>query len=131
MILTNLYKQLKEKIIDKYGKYDEETLELDEKEYWVRRLVAQATRDIRMSGHINTGNQEALEQIGISILPLSKLIKEFLKTEDECGVYTINRLDVFLDECAKMFKDNCDEVLKRRGLLVGIEKKLLTNFSKD
>lgn len=52
------------KIWQSYPQFTREQLEAGETEYWHKRLIAQAERDILQGGRINAGNMEALQQIG-------------------------------------------------------------------
>lgn len=50
--------------------YTREELDQAEADYWQKRLTRQARHEINATGAIGVGNQEALEQIGISPGPL-------------------------------------------------------------
>jgi hypothetical protein len=50
--------------------YTREELDDAEAEYWQKRLVRQARQEINSMGTIGVGNQDSLEQIGISPGPL-------------------------------------------------------------
>jgi hypothetical protein len=50
--------------------YTREDLDEAEAEYWRKRLVRQARHEVNACGSIGTGNQDSLEQIGISPGPL-------------------------------------------------------------
>jgi len=84
--LTNLYDELEKKILGDGKKFDEETFEMREPVYWVKRLLYQSFRDIREKGRISKGEQQALEQVGIDPLYVSyelttvfQLQKEYLE----------------------------------------------------
>ena len=126
MVLSELHEQLKQKLIDEYGEYNEETLEKDEKKYWVRRLFAQSLRDIRSGGMISAGNQEALEQININPSFAYKLCNEYLQKELQDEDTECNMLDTFLDEAAASFSDNVLNLIKKKGLSTKTETKYLT-----
>ncbi len=50
--------------------YSREELDAAEAEYWQKRLTCQSRQEINATGTIGVGNQDALEQIGISPGPL-------------------------------------------------------------
>jgi len=50
--------------------YTREELDAAEAEYWQKRLVRQARHEVNACGSIGTGNQDALEQIGVSPGPV-------------------------------------------------------------
>lgn len=58
--------------------YTREELDAAEAEYWHKRLTRQARHEINATGVIGVGNQEALEQIGISPGPLMVEARECL-----------------------------------------------------
>lgn len=120
MVLFSIYNELKEKVIKKYGKLDEEVLELEEGEYWIKRLITQSLRQVRMTGRIDAGNQEALEQIGINPSSALTFILDYLnnketKTDDVT-------LDDFLERCIEKYKGCSDKVLEKRGISSNIIK---------
>ena len=125
MILSDCHEQMKQKIIEEYGEYNEESLEKDERKYWVRRIFTQTLRDIRSSGMISPGTQEALEQININPSFAYKLCNNYLQKELQDDSTNCNMLETFLDEAAKNFSDNVLDLIKKRGLPSEIQSKYL------
>jgi len=127
MYLTELHEQLKSKLIKDYGEYNEKTLELDEKKYWVKRMFAQSLRDIRQSGTISAGNQESLEQININPSYVLSICKEYLQYELDSvkSGNTCNNLNVFLEESSDLLSNNGEELFIKKGLTTEINEKLL------
>ena len=72
------YDKIMERVVKKYGKFDETVFEQDEKEYFIRRAYRQAARDMRMTGSITTGEQKLLEETGIEPLEAQRDIAEYL-----------------------------------------------------
>lgn len=101
--LAQLYQQLYSQIEARHGRVDETTLEAEEAEYWVKRLIRQSLRDIRAHGAINTGNQEALECIGLDPAQVQRMCIEWLgETHDSQDIGGV-KIASFLDACAKQF----------------------------
>lgn len=48
-------------------KFNRDTFERDEEEYWVKRLMADTRREVMQCGRIEKGTLESLEKIGITI----------------------------------------------------------------
>lgn len=109
MVLTDVYEQIKTKMT-------EEEFEKEEKKYWVMRLVAQATRDVRSSSKIGNGNQEALEQCGLNPLAVEMDILKYLGSELKNISYTTERFNEFLEESAEKYSKFINTSLKTRGM---------------
>jgi hypothetical protein len=75
--LKSSYDKVMARIIEKHGHFDEEIFEVDEKEYWIKRLMIQAMRDVRECGSIRAGAQRDLEQLGIEPLEALKDIESY------------------------------------------------------
>ena len=78
--LTVKYEELEKALIKKYGKFDEEICEKEERKYWIMRLYRQAARNIRQSNHIDVGNQGALEDFGLDPTIVEAQIRDFIKS---------------------------------------------------
>lgn len=129
--LSAMYEQIKAKIIAEYGVFDEETLEKDEKKYWIRRFVAQSLRDIRTTGIIGIGNQEQLANINLNVQTVTKFCKEYLAQENANASAEVisNKLErTFLDAMADRCKDSTDEFNIEKGFNPDIETKFLTIY---
>lgn len=59
--------------------YTRDELNAAEEEYWQKRLTRQARQEINATGAIGVGNQDALEQVGISPGPLLAEARQCLK----------------------------------------------------
>ena len=122
--LALIHDQLKDQIIAKYGKLDEEVYEKEEAEYWVRRGVTQSIWDMRSSGRIGIGNQELLENIGLNPRAVSKMITTWL-SESNCNDLGTAPQEAFLSEVAKVCKNASGERLLRIGISDKLETKHL------
>jgi len=105
MILKETYDVLSEK----YQGYSEADLELEEVSYWIRRLFAQALRDIRAVGMIQSGNQAAIEEMGLNVSFVQDRLWEYLKKEKESKDPAGTMLHEFLDKCAEKYKNQVAE----------------------
>lgn len=67
-------------------KYTREELDMAQPEYWEKRLTRQANQDLIAMGRIQIGNQESLQQIGLSTIPelnhVRKVEKRYLESGD-------------------------------------------------
>ncbi len=99
LILKNVYDQIAEA---KQG-YSEQDLERDEVDYWIRRIFSQALRDIRQSGVIMSGNQEAIEQMGLNISRVADDLLRYLDKESEAKSLGNDYLVQFLDASCKKY----------------------------
>ena len=61
----------------------EEAVEEEEVTYWILRLCSQAMRHVRQTGRIDSGNQLALEQIGINPHYMQQKMQNFLHEEQK------------------------------------------------
>jgi len=109
MVLTDVYEQIKTEM-------SEEEFEKEEKKYWIMRLVAQSTRDVRSTSKIGNGNQEALEQCGLNPLAVELDIIKYLGSELKDISYTTERFNKFLEESAEKYNGYIDTSLKIRGI---------------
>ena len=115
LALSDLYSSIEKGIIEKYGKLDEETFEIEEAKYWVMRSFAQSLRDIRQSGVILGGNQELLEQIGLDPFVIHKLLVEYCnETKNDVSPLS-KKLETFLCECAEEYYQASMEKMERIG----------------
>ncbi len=131
--LTDAYRHFKQKIMDRHeGRFDEEIFEIEEREYWVKRLFRQSMRDIRERGSITKGEQEALEQSGFDPYIVEAYMKDYLNRRNndidgwkDSGKSTAEfisgvDLDEFIDQCGEKFKLIHDEHMVRKGLPAGV-----------
>lgn len=119
------YNQIKEnyKIPDDW---DEEHYELHEVQEHIRLAVNHSVRDVIMTGRINVGTQEYLEQFGLNPLAVLKLIIPYIEENmKEDTVPTINTLHKFLDFMAEQFSEEYKKCVGRIGLTELLTKGLL------
>ena len=76
-ILRSTYQKIMDRIIEKHGKFDESIFELEEKEYWIKRIMIQSAQDVRQYGRITVGNQKELEHLGIEPMEALKEIDSY------------------------------------------------------
>ena len=115
LALSDLYSSIEKGIIEKYGKLDEETFEIEEAKYWVMRSFAQSLRDIRQSGVILGGNQELLEQIGLDPFIIQKLLIDYCNETKNDVSPSSEKLETFLRECAEEYYQASMEKMERIG----------------
>jgi hypothetical protein len=109
MTLYDVYNQVKKEM-------SERDFEGEEKYYWIKRLISQSMRDVRMTGHIHNGNQEALEQIGLNPLAVEKDIIEYLQEDYKNTSLDISKQNTFLEEKSKEYSKVTDISLILRGI---------------
>jgi len=130
--LSKLHDSIVERIKAEYGKADEETFEIDEAKYWVKRSFAQSLRDIRERGCITKGEQELIEQIGLDPLIVDRVLKSYLsefnntvnslkESKQEVGASS-SCFESFLNVCADEFYKAASEKLKRISLPESFDK---------
>ncbi len=116
-------------------KWDERDAELAEIDHHIKQAFRQAHRDMVNGGRIGLGNMEYLEQYGIHIQTATKLIRDYINTEEkeiEAGkAPTVNRLYAFLDSMAELFHDAHKDVMKRIGIKELIKEDFLYLEDKD
>ena len=120
-----MFQEAYNEIKSSYGipdNWDEEDFEKSEIEEHVKTSFLHAVRDVIMTGKINVGTQEYLEQYGINPTAAFKLVKMYLKDVDEKTdlekghLPNINMLYNFLDNMYDLFKDSYKHAMKRSGL---------------
>ncbi len=94
--------------------WDEFDMEKGEIPGHIRTAFRQARRDILMTGKLNIGNQEYLEQYSVDPMLANILIIDHLNKFDGAG--DITSLYDFLDEMAERFKDDHKFSMGRIGL---------------
>jgi len=97
--LSEMYDTLKQQL----GEITEEEFELIQVKAHIKRALMQSIRDVRCGGVMGTGNQEYLEQCGVSITAALKEIANFLKQEDESGVGNTSMMHQFLGDFADRY----------------------------
>jgi len=111
--------------------WDEEDYERCEIEEHVKTAFLHAIRDFEMTGRLNVGTHEYLEQYGINPNTASKLVQGYIaninvQTNVQEGKFAnINILYSFLDEMHNLFKDEYKHAMRRTGLKNLISKDYL------
>ena len=100
--------------------WDERDAEEAEIDHHIKQAFRQAHRDMVNNGRIGLGNMEYMEQYGIHIQTATKMIYDYIISEDkmiaEGKLPTVNQLYAFLDKMAKTFHDAHKDVMKRIGI---------------
>jgi len=110
-------------------KWDEKEAELAEIDHHIKQAFRQAHRDMVNTGRIGLGNMEYLEQYGIHIQTATKVIADYINSENKMieqgKMPTVNRLYAFLDRMAETFHDAHKDVLNRIGIKELIKEEFL------
>jgi len=122
--------------------WDEEDFEKCEIEEHVKTAFLHAIRDVEMTGHLNVGTHEYLEQYGVNPHTAYKLVQIYLSNVERLtgeGKYpNVTMMYDFLDEMYDTFKDEYKHAMRRIGLkklisedYLFVEDKLLEEPSED
>ena len=116
-------------------KWDERDAEIAEIDHHIKQAFRQAHRDVVQTGSITGGNMEYLEQYGIHIQTATKIIRDYVVSEDEMinkgKMPTVQHLYAFLDRMAFQFNDAHKIVMKRIGIKELIKEDFLYLEDKD
>ena len=100
--------------------WDERDAEEAEIDHHIKQAFRQAHRDMVKTGRIGLGNMEYMEQYGIHIQTATKIIADYIASEEkmiaEGNFPTVNQLYAFLDRMAETFHDAHKDVMKRIGI---------------
>ena len=101
-------------------KWDERDAEIAEIDHHIKQAFRQAHRDVVQTGSITGGNMEYMEQYGVHIQTATKIIRDYVASEDkminEGKMPTVEHLYAFLDSMAVQFNDAHKLVMKRIGI---------------
>jgi hypothetical protein len=101
-------------------KWDERDAEIAEIDHHIKQAFRQAHRDVVQTGSITGGNMEYMEQYGVHIQTATKVIRDYVASEDkmisEGKMPTVEHLYAFLDRMAVQFNDAHKLVMKRIGI---------------
>jgi len=118
-----MYQEAYYEIKDSYNipdNWDEGDFERCEVEEHVKTAFLHTIRDLEMTGRLNVGTHEYLEQYGVNPHTAVKLVQQYLNQVDNLGkdgAYTnINVLYDFLDRMHEIFKEEYKHAMKRIGL---------------
>ena len=110
-------------------KWDERDAEEAEIDHHIKQAFRQAHREMVGAGCITSGNMEYLEQYGIHIQTATRLIADYIASEDEMIVKgqmpTVAHLYAFLDRMAETFHDAHKTVMQRIGIKELIKEEFL------
>jgi len=110
-------------------KWDERDAEIAEIDHHIKQAFRQAHRDVVQTGSITGGNMEYMEQYGIHIQTATKIIRDYVASEDEMisqgKMPTVQHLYAFLDSMAVQFNDAHKLVMKRIGIKDLIKEEFL------
>jgi len=100
--------------------WDEKDAEEAEIDHHIKQAFRQAHRDMVNTGRIGLGNMEYMEQYGIHIQTATKIIADYIASEDkmiaEGKMPTVKHLYAFLDRMAETFHDAHKVVMERIGI---------------
>lgn len=109
-------------------KWDERDAEEAEIDHHIKQAFRQSHREMVSTGRIGLGNMEYMEQYGIHIQTATKIIADYIISEEvmikEGKMPTVNHLYAFLDRMAETFHDAHKDVMAR----IGIKKLIKDEF---
>jgi len=97
-------------------KWDEKDMEEKEIEEHVKTAFLHGIRDVMMTGQLNVGTHEYLEQYGVNPFTALKHISKYLGDNETFEDSNIEMLYDFLDLMYEKFKDEYKRAMKRLGL---------------
>ena len=109
------YSGMHDTLVETLGELTEEEFEKAQTKGHIKRAMQQSIREVRECGRIKTGNQEYLEQVGVSVGYALTLIEEFLSQEKELKVTNTSLLYDFLDKVAEELEPVADLQLEIFG----------------
>jgi|TARA_B110000495_G_C22853596_1_gene497713 hypothetical protein len=118
--LATMHDQLKEII----GDVSEEEFERAQVQSHIKRAMTQSVREVRERGSIGCGNQEYLEQVGVSVTSALKEIRDFLKQEAETNVANTSLLHSFIDDFAIRYEGTAKQQADYLGFSLDADKLL-------
>ena len=109
--------------------WDERDAEEAEIDHHIKQAFRQAHREMVGAGCITSGNMEYLEQYGVHIQTATRLIADYIASEDEMIVKgqmpTVAHLYAFLDRMAETFHDAHKTVMQRIGIKELVKEEFL------
>ena len=109
--------------------WDERDAEEAEIDHHIKQAFRQAHREMVGAGCITSGNMEYLEQYGVHIQTATRLIADYIASEDEMiakgQMPTVAHLYAFLDRMAETFHDAHKTVMQRIGIKELIKEEFL------
>lgn len=132
-----MYQEAYEEIRESYNiseQWDEGDMERAEIEEHVKTSFLHAVRDVMMTGQLNVGTHEYLEQYGVNPATAFSLVKAYLGNVHDVPsgeVPSIKALYDFLDKMYDGFKNEYKLAMKRLGLKTLISEDFLYLEDKD
>jgi len=140
-----MYQDAYNEIVKNYNipeKWNEDDFEKMEVEEHVKTAFLHSLRDVQMTGRLNVGTMEYLEQFGVNPTIAFKLVQEYLTSVDKSGIVAnekgeliinadIDHLYRFLDEMYKVFGQEWKKAAKRIGIDDYISKDFLYTGALD
>ncbi len=119
-----------------YTSFDEIDFEKEEEEYHIKTAINQSIRSVRISGRIDPGNQEYLEQCGINPGIVQNAILGYLLIEqknmkDEKADMTTTSLYDFIEKCYQDFKGSSEKRLEGLGVKNGLMEDVMFKLSEQ
>tara|TARA_B100001059_G_scaffold25066_1_gene20132 strand:- start:225 stop:848 length:624 start_codon:yes stop_codon:yes gene_type:complete len=109
--------------------WDERDAEEAEIDHHIKQAFRQSHREMVGSGCITSGNMEYLEQYGVHIQTATRLIADYIASEDEMiakgQMPTVAHLYAFLDRMAETFHDAHKTVMQRIGIKELVKEEFL------
>jgi hypothetical protein len=118
--LATMHDQLKEII----GDVSEEEFEKAQVQSHIKRAMTQSVREVRERGAIGCGNQEYLEQVGVSVTSALKEIRDFLQQEASTNVANTSLLHSFVDDFANRYEGTAAQQADYLGFSLDADKLL-------
>tara|TARA_B110000467_G_scaffold105767_1_gene96174 strand:+ start:2230 stop:3066 length:837 start_codon:yes stop_codon:yes gene_type:complete len=118
--LATMHDQLKEII----GDVSEEEFEKAQVQSHIKRAMTQSVREVRERGAIGCGNQEYLEQVGVSVTSALKEIRDFLQQEASTNVANTSLLHSFVDDFANRYEGTAAQQADYLGFTLDADKLL-------
>ena len=118
--LATMHDQLKEII----GDVSEEEFEKAQVQSHIKRAMTQSVREVRERGAIGCGNQEYLEQVGVSVTSALKEIRDFLQQEASTNVANTSLLHSFVDDFATRYEGTAAQQADYLGFSLDADKLL-------
>lgn len=119
LILNELYEQCKQRM----SEFSEADVEKYQSKDHLKRALVQSIRDVRMYGHITTGEQEYLEQIGVNPSKVLVLLKMYVEKEAATESWGVENLYKFVDDITEELI-NVHQVDKKREELQGFSTEI-------
>jgi hypothetical protein len=126
LALNDMYEQLKGKVSD----FSEADVEREESKAHLKRSLVQCIRDVRQNGSITKGEQEYMEQIGVNPGKMQRMIKDYVRDEENTDDWSSKGLYDFVDHVVEELIDVV-QVDKIRMDIMGFEHESRDDITYD